>query len=110
MFRPAIILCSTLSLIATAAAATETTCPDLGVENAFLADHFCAQLQAIVPQDGDATGITRSITQEGNPDLPDDQNWANFPLIEDAYRADPRKTLELIARIKGAGGLATESN
>ncbi len=54
--------------------------------------------------------MTRSITQEGNPDLPEGQEWADFPLIQDAYRADPRKTLDLIERIKGAGGLPIEAN
>ena len=91
--------------------ATEAVeCPDLGLDSAFLSDHFCAQLQAIVPQEGAATGTTRSITQEGNPDLPQGEDWASFPMFQDAYRADPRKTLELIERIKGAGGLSVESN
>ncbi len=92
---------------ATTAAADEAEyCPDLGLENAFLSAHFCAQLQAIAP----GTGTTRSITQEGNPDLPQGQEWADFPLIQDAFRADPRKTLDLIERIKGAGGLPIDAN
>ncbi len=91
---------------ASGASAQDLECPDLGVENEFLASHFCAQLQALVP----GTGTTRSITQEGNPDLPDGQEWADFPLIQDAYRADPRKTLDLIERIKGAGGLPVDAN
>ena len=98
-----------VALAATPAIGETTDCPDLGLDNAFLSDHFCAQLQAILPQEGEATGTTRSITQEGNPDLPQDQDWANFPLIQDAFRADPRKTLELIERIKGAGGLPVEN-
>lgn len=106
MFRR-ISFMTTLFVICTNAAVAQTTdCPDLGLENDFLSRHFCAQLQALAP----GTGTTRSITQEGNPDLPDGQDWADFPLIQDAFRADPRKTLELIERIKGAGGLPVETN
>ncbi len=99
---------TTAFFISCAAGATAQSedCPDLGLENEFLSTHFCAQLQAIVP----GTGTTRSITQEGNPDLPDGQEWADFPLIQDAFRADPRKTLDLIERIKGAGGLPVDAN
>ncbi len=97
---------ATLVLACHATLASAQDCPELGLENEFLTDHFCAQLQAIAP----GTGTTRSITQEGNPDLPDGQDWAEFPLIQDAFRADPRKTLELIARIKGAGGLPITEN
>lgn len=100
-----------LIALASGVAATEAVeCPDLGLENAFLSDHFCAQLLAIVPGEGAPTGTTRSITQEGNPDLPQGEEWANFPMFQDAYRADPRKTLELIERIKGAGGLPVGNN
>ena len=81
-------------------------CADMGLDNAFLQSHFCEQLQALTP----GTGVTRSITQEGNPDLPDESFFAEFPMFQDAYRADPRKTLELIERIKGAGGLPVENN
>jgi hypothetical protein len=33
---------------------------------------------------------------------------AGIGLIQDAFRADPRKTLELIRRIKDAGGLTSK--
>lgn len=100
------VLLTVTTLLLTAPAASAQDCPDLGLENAFLTEHFCAQLLDILP----GTGTTRSITQEGNPDLSDDAEWADFPLIQDAYRADPRKTLELIERIKGAGGLVQADN
>lgn len=104
MLRKTIL--STALLFGAAAPAAAQDCPDLGLESAFLTEHFCAQLQAIAP----GTGTTRSITQEGNPDLPEGTDWADFPMIQDAYRADPRKTLELIERIKGAGGLTVTNN
>ena len=45
----------------------------------------------------------RTIT----PDDPegDDTDWFQIELLRDAYRVDPKKTLELIARIRLAGGL-----
>ncbi len=106
MLRNLCLATACVASCASAAFAQTADCPDLGLENEFLSTHFCAQLQALVP----GTGTTRSITQEGNPDLPEGQEWADFPLIQDAYRADPRKTLDLIERIKGAGGLPIEAN
>ena len=82
-------------------------CAALGIENAYLADHFCAQLDALAAPSG---GTTRSIVPEGDPDqdLSPIAEWEAIGLIQDAYRADPRKTLELIERIKGVGGLASD--
>lgn len=111
MRRPP-LLATLLVLAAGGAAVAQETgdspdCAALGLANAYLTEHFCAQLQAL----GDGLGQTRSITQEGNPDADSPvSEWDQIGLIQDAYRADPRKTLELIERIKGAGGLTSETS
>lgn len=76
-------------------------CPDLGVNNAYLAQQFCAQLQAL-----SETETTRSMGTNDTVTIPDlSSDWAEVEVIQDAYRADPQKTLALIARIRKAGGL-----
>ena len=96
----------TFVLSITASAAHADDCAVLGLSNDYLQDHFCMQLQGL----GQSTGTTRSIVQEGDPDADESAiaEWLSIGLIQDAYRADPRKTLELIERIKGAGGLSAE--
>ncbi|MEM9581667.1 MAG: hypothetical protein AAGA08_00975 [Pseudomonadota bacterium] len=89
-------------VLSSAGAVHAQSCEELGLKSAFLTNHFCTQLQELAPSDA-----TRSVTgsidaPSGVPDLP---NWAEVEVIQDAYRADPRKTLELIKRIKSAGGL-----
>lgn len=96
-------------MAAATAGATELSddCAALGLDNDYLAQLFCSQLESLTDSTG--TGTTRSITQDGNPDAESPvAEWENIGLIQDAYRADPRKTLELIERIKGVGGLANE--
>lgn len=76
-------------------------CPDLGLSNSYLAQQFCAQLQMLSDREA-----TRSMGQHETvtvPGLPPE--WAEAEVIQDAYRADPQKTLALIARIRKAGGL-----
>lgn len=89
-------------IISSASAANAQDCDGLGLKNAYLAEHFCSQLQDLIPP-----GKTRgtgglSDPKLGEPVLP---QWAKIEVLQDAYRADPRKTLELIKRIKSAGGL-----
>ena len=80
-------------------------CDVLGVAEPELAASLCTELQAL----GAASGTGRGFgTDDGEDDGPALQEWAGIDLIQDAYRADPRKTLELIRRIKNAGGLATD--
>lgn len=76
-------------------------CPDLGLPNAYLNAHFCAQLKTLSDADG---GLTRSLN-DTTSDTGPDAEWRDIGIIQDAYRADPRKTLELIERIRNAGGL-----
>lgn len=103
-------LITTVFMLAASGAVADSEAPEcaaLGLENDYLTALFCDQLQAL----GTGTGTTRSIVPEGNPDVDSPvAEWENIGLIQDAYRADPRKTLELIARIKGAGGLANETS
>lgn len=84
-------------------AAPAAECPDLGVANAYLAQMFCDQLNGIVATEPATRGVTDGNDQE--PEAAEMPPWAGFPLLKDAYRADPQATLELIARIKNAGGL-----
>jgi len=76
-------------------------CKELGVPNAYLAQMFCTELRALLPP-----GASRGL-DETDPALPDGADWSGIGLLRDAYRADPRKTLELIRRIKDAGGLTS---
>ena len=89
-------------VLSSASAGYAQGCEELGLKSDFMTNHFCEQLQELAPADA-----TRSVTgnvekQPGTPALPE---WAEIEVIQDAYRADPRKTLELIKRIKSAGGL-----
>jgi hypothetical protein len=90
----------TTGLAATAAGAETVDCPALGLDSAWLTEFFCSEL-------GDILGdTTRAIEPDETP-LPNGPgtDWVNIPLLQDAWRVDPRKTLELIDRIRTAGGL-----
>ncbi len=81
--------------------ASADPCEGLGLRNAYLTQHFCKLLGDIRTE-----GATRGVgIQEADPLQPD---WLEIPVLRDAYRADPRKTLELIRRIKDAGGLTAD--
>lgn len=84
--------------LAAPASAVEVDCEVLGLENALERDAFCTALQKLIPDQP-----TRSMGML--TELPDEP-WAEIEMIQEAFRADPRKTLELIERIKNAGGLA----
>lgn len=90
---------------ATSAAAFED-CPDLGLDSAYMTQFFCDQALGITAQ----TGSDRSSWPDDlpPPDDADGQPWRRFGLLDEAYRVDPRKTLELIDRIKSAGGLVDQ--
>lgn len=78
---------------------------DLGLQSAYLTDYFCSALDDIT----DPGLGTRSMTDEtdtSNGGL--DPLFAEIGVLKEAYRTDPRKTLELIQRIKSAGGLPEE--
>jgi hypothetical protein len=92
----------TTGLAATIARAD--TCPDLGLDSAYLTQFFCDQFAEII-----ADGTTRSIDPDDpdGPDLPEGPGtgWVAEEMLQEAWRMDPRKTLELIDRIRTAGGL-----
>lgn len=74
-------------------------CQQLGISSSVLAERYCAALQEIAEGDEITRGMGGGVIE----DLP--AGLADNVLVQDAYRADPRKTLDLIKRIKEAGGL-----
>ena len=95
-----------LSVLLSAGAARAEECDGLGLANAYLEEHFCAQLRGLAADDQG----TRSIL-DGSRDSAGDsppEPWEAIPIIRDAYRADPKKTLALIERIRNAGGLVDQ--
>lgn len=98
-----LLSCALLTALAAApAVAEDTECVDFGLNNAYLQELFCAQLREI----GDEDLGTRSanIAQDDAGTAGEVPPWAELPVLQDAYRADPATTLELIQRIKNAGG------
>lgn len=81
----------------------EEHCPAFGFQSSYLNDLYCQRLREIVEEAPDAP--TRSV------DMLDDDTRRildGASLMRDAYHADPKKTLELIKRIREAGGLTTQ--
>lgn len=102
-------MCRVLALIAlmgSSLPASSETCEGLGLASSYLTQHFCKQLNDLSKSGEPTRSVTSGdeIVRTG-PVLPD---WPDVTILQDAYRADPRKTLELIRRIKEAGGLTTD--
>lgn len=89
-----------LAGLGTSAAALSEDCEALNLPQEYLTVFFCEELTALAGEP------TRTIAPGDPIDVPDgtDPRWFENPLIEDAYRVDPAKTLALIARIRDAGG------
>ena len=88
---------------AVAGAEVDEECPDFGIESEYLQQFFCDQLNGILAQ----TGKDRSSWPSGE-EPPEEETlppWRQIKGLDEAYNRDPRKTLELIERIKAAGGL-----
>ena len=78
-------------------------CPSFGLDSAYLSDFFCDQFGEIAgpktrtitgkPPKGSEDGLTRPYPE-----------WLDLPVVQDAWRSDPAKTLKLIERIRDAGG------
>ena len=85
-----------LAFAGPAAAQDTESCGDLGLGDADLARQFCDEARAITG------GGTRNLFGSG-PDEP--PGWLKPELLREAYRVDPQKTLDLIDRIRNAGGL-----
>ena len=91
-----------LALFAGTSTAAAQDCGALGLKSSYLTELYCAELRAIA----DETEATRSVGEGENVSDPEDPFLRDIEVIREAYRADPKKTLALIARIKNAGGLA----
>ena len=79
-------------------------CAALGIPDPAIAQALCAELQALAAGNAVSRGFGGSA---GSRDPVLDE-WPDVTLVQDAFRADPRKTLELIRRIKDAGGLTSD--
>jgi hypothetical protein len=78
-------------------------CPTFALESDYLNGFFCGQLEEIIgPR-------TRTIEPSNPITTADSQfdDWLSISVIGDAYRVDPGRTLEMIQRIKDAGGEPT---
>lgn len=91
-----------VALAAPAAAEVPADCAELGLTSAYLSNYYCDELRSLAID----AAPTRSVTENGEAlALPDGESWSEIGIVRDAYRADPKKTLALIARIRNAGGL-----
>jgi hypothetical protein len=90
--------------IATAGGARADDCAALGIPDPAAAEALCAELRNLASE-GSTPRRLGGSSDSRDPVLDD---WPEADLVQDAYRADPRKTLELIRRIKDAGGLTSE--
>ncbi|MEL6516746.1 MAG: hypothetical protein AAFQ39_03450 [Pseudomonadota bacterium] len=88
-------------LAGVAAPAHADDCSELGLTNGYLTEHFCSQLRDLA-----GASTTRSMAPTTDETLAD--QFHDLEIIQEAYRADPRKTLELIERIRNAGGLVEQ--
>lgn len=78
-----------------------STCPDFGIGDTAERDSVCAELNDILiaPYNAERAG---DRSDEGS-DL--NEILRSFGELSEAYRSDPVRTLDLIKRIKAAGGL-----
>ncbi|MEM9477377.1 MAG: hypothetical protein AAGA71_18965 [Pseudomonadota bacterium] len=90
-----------VALASVAAPVQAENCAELGLTNGYLTEHFCDQLRELA-----GSGTTRSMAPKDDGALA--EQFQDIEIIQDAFRADPRKTLELIERIRNAGGLVTQ--
>ncbi len=75
-------------------------CPGFGFKADYLDTHFCDQFDAI------AGPVTRGLGMDETVSAPDGMapEWWELEVVREAHRVDPAKTLDLIARIRAAGG------
>lgn len=92
------------ALLAAAGGAWADDCDALGIPDPAQAESLCAELRDL----GAERATSRSLSADDAGDDPVLEEWREIGLIQDAFRADPRKTLELIRRIKDAGGLTSQ--
>lgn len=104
MYRIALVA---IALIAASGAAADE-CDELGLESPELTEEFCNALRIIAEPPGATRTILPDVPGKAEPEDPSGPTGVG--IVDRAYRADPRKTLELIKRIKGAGGLTETTN
>ena len=98
--RVPLIVAAAIALLALAPAAlADDDCPDLGFETEWLNAFYCARLRSLA--EGPAVPPDRSV---GVPDDEAAELIDGVPLVREAFHADPRSTLDLIDRIRAAGG------
>ena len=83
--------------------AADGHCPDFGFSSAYLNDFFCSQLDEL--SQGEPTVPTRNVVV---PDDAEQQFIDEFQIVQEAFQADPRSTLDLLNRIRSAGGTTAE--
>lgn len=95
------LLC-VLALLAGTGVARADDC-SIGLTSRYLTDLYCSELRALL----DDAQTTRSMNAAPGEvaEIPEGEPWSGIGIVRDAYRADPKKTLALIARIRNAGGL-----
>ena len=89
--------------LAAAPALADGHCPDFGFSSEYLNEFFCDQLDTLTDPANEPP--TRTVV------VPDAETQAiidQFGLVEEAFQADPRSTLDLLARIRSAGGTTSE--
>ena len=93
-----------LAIVVTASGASANDCPRFGLEPGYLTEFFCTALTDLQPPRtravGDRTGQGAEVPADGTV-APE---WLDLPLVDEAWRSDPAKTLLLIERIRAAGG------
>ncbi len=95
-------------VLATASGDVDDGCGELGLESAALAEEFCEELREIARPPGNTR--TLDWTDPDGGETGELTGPTGITVIDRAYRTDPRKTLELIQRIKSAGGLSGSAN
>ncbi len=91
-------LATSIVFLATASAAQ--ACPSFGLETEYLSEFFCRELGDLAGPTTRNMGTATSRADDPQP-APD---WMELPVISEAWRVDPAATLELIERIRAAGG------
>lgn len=99
------VLLATAALFAATPAFAGLDCPDLGLTGA-KNERFCDEFRDLLyaPARPNANrGVAQKSAKRARPVIESDPLWG------EVFRADPERTLDLIARIKRAGGaLPTE--
>jgi len=89
----------TTAFLFLASTAGAQACPSFGLETAYLSEFFCREFGEV---SGPATRNMGTGSGEQAENAPPE--WIDLPVVSEAWRVDPAATLELIERIRAAGG------